>query len=354
MSADSVEASPPLLGMVEPSGEARRWDEGIAAAGGHLLQSWRWGTFKALHGWQVERVTTESPVGAGFAQILFRQRGPLALGYLPRGPALAVDDPELAAHLFVAIDETCRRRRAIGLIVEPDRRLPFVGRYREAGFVRGGTHIQPGRTVKVPLLDDDALLAQMHQKTRYNVRLAQRRGVSADRARPTEAALATFYGLLADTADRNLFGIHGPEYYADFMRLFGDDAVLLFASIEDRPVAGVIAARFGEEAVYMYGASSSANRAHGAGFFLQFEAMRWAREQGCQRYDLWGIPMEDPVSVGASDGNRVASTKGNDWRGLYEFKVRFGGEIVSYPPPVERRYRPLLAAAARRVSRLGA
>ena len=165
--------------------------------------------------------------------------------------------------------------------------------------------------------------------------------------------MKTFYGLLGDTAGRNEFGIHQASYYGDFMRLFGDDAVLLFALIDDCPVAGVIAARFGDEAVYMYGGSSTTRRAHGAGFLLQFEAMRWARESGCVRYDLWGIPMQDPTSTG-DGGDRVAGTKGNDWRGLYEFKVRFGGQILSYPPALERRYRPVLSAVARRVYRLGA
>lgn len=353
MNAATVGPSDPSLAVVAPCPDRHAWDEALLLAGGHLLQSWRWGAFKSLHGWDVERVRVETPAGLGQAQLLFRRRGPIALGYLPRGPALGADDPALASRLFESVDECCRDRGAIALIVEPDRPLPFVGRYRDAGFVGGGEHVQPGRTVRVPLPDDDALLGQMHQKTRYNIRLAQRRGVTAVRSSPDEAAMDTFYRLLGDTAGRNEFGIHGPDYYADFMHIFGNDAVLLFALIEDRPVAGVIAARFGAEAIYMYGGSSTAHRAHGAGFFLQFEAMRWAREQGCRRYDLWGIPMQDPPSTGAADGDRVAGTRGDDWRGLYEFKVRFGGEIVAYPPALERRYRPFLAAVARRAMRLG-
>lgn len=325
------------------------WDRDLRRASGHLLQSWRWGAFKELHGWRAERVRVESGGGYGLAQVLFRSRGPISVGYLGRGPALSSPDPALATRLLGAVDDVCRRRGAVSLIVESDAALPFTGRLRNAGFVRGPAHIQPGRTVKVPLLDDEPLLGQMHQKTRYNIRLAQRRGVAAVRAEPTAQALETFYGLLTDTAERNEFGIHGAGYYVDFVRLFGDDAVLLFALIEDEPVAGVIAARFGDEAIYMYGASSTRHRAHGAGFFLQFEAMRWARERGCLRYDLWGIPEEDPTSTAGEDGGRVAGTRADDWRGLYEFKVRFGGEILSYPPPVERRYRPLLATLARRV-----
>jgi len=102
----------------------------------------------------------------------------------------------------------------------------------------------------------------------------------------------------------------------------------------------------------MYGASSTKNRAHGAAFLLQFEAMRWARESGCLRYDLWGIPVEDPDAV-HEDGTRYAASKGEDWRGLFRFKTSFGGEIVSYPPVLERRYRPVSAFLAKRLTNAG-
>jgi len=340
--------------IVRPrTAEAETWDRDLLAAGGHLLQSWRWGEFKAKTGWRVERVRVGDGEGCALAQVLFRHRGPVSLGYIPRGPALDGAGPELATRLFAELDEVCRRHRALSLIVEPDQQLPFRGRYREHGFVRGPAPIQPARTVIVPLLDDQALLDQMHQKTRYNVRLAQRRGVTATIEPITQAAIATFYDLLLDTSDRNQFGIHQPAYYTDFLTTFGDDAALIFAWIEGRAVAGLIAAAFGDLAIYMYGASSTTHRAHGAGFALQFEAMRWARARGCRRYDLWGIPVQDPPTTKVDEGHRVAGTRGQDWRGLYEFKVRFGGRIVSFPPTLERRYSPLLAAVARRATRLG-
>ena len=358
MTSTATEGAPPATdgGASSPRPDAEQvvWDAQVAAASGRLLQSWRWGAFKERHGWRAERIRVETADGAGLAQVLFKHRGPVSVGYLPRGPVLAAPDGELARRLFRAVDEVAVRHGALCLIVEPEAPLPFTGRYRDAGFVRGPEHIQPERTVKVPLLDDEGLLAQMHPKMRYNVRLAQRRGVVARRAEPDASGLSTFHGLMADTAARNAYAIHAPDYYGDFLRLFGDDAVLLFAVIDGLPVATVIAARFGDEAQYMYGASSTRHRAHGAGFFLQFEAMRWARERGCRRYDLWGIPAKDPPSTEDAGGERLAGTRGDDWRGLYEFKVRFGGEVVSYPPALERRYRPLLATLARRLYRPGA
>ncbi len=336
--------SPPHQGPNTSSSEsfpARRWNADLSRHDGHLLQSWQWGEFKKLHGWDAERVRVEQPAGSALAQVLFRHRGPVSIGYIPRGPTLAGDRPTLFKVLMAEIDAVCRDRRAVSLLVEPDTRLGLSGTYKSAGFVRGQEAFQPMRTVKVPLLDDQALLDQMHQKTRYNVRLAQRRGVVVQRRDGDADAIDTFYALLADTAQRNEFGIHERSYYADFMRIFGEQALLLFAVIDGTVAAGLIAARFADEAIYMYGGSSTEFRAHGAAFLLQFEAMRWARDQGCRRYDLWGIPLQDPGS--SDDTRRMAGTHGDDWRGLYNFKVRFGGQVISYPPAMERRYHPILS-----------
>ena len=343
-------ATPPLRGVTAPP-EALAWDAALRELGGHMLQSWRWGAFKAGHGWSVERILVGDDQPRAMAQILLRRIGPVSVAYIPRGPAFRKNDPSGLRELFHAVDDRCRARRALHLIVEPDRSLPFTGSYTGEGFVRGPDHIQPSRTVHVPLLDDEGLLAQMHQKTRYNIRLAQRRGVEVLRGEARSGDATAFYDLLRDTAARNEFGIHEERYYADFLRLFGEDALLLFAIVGGERAAGLIAARFGEEAIYMYGGSSTAHRAHAAGFLLQFEAMRWARESGCVRYDLWGIPAQDPASIG-QDGDRVAPTRAQDWRGLYRFKVGFGGDIVAYPPTLERRYHPVLSFLARLAGRV--
>jgi lipid II:glycine glycyltransferase (peptidoglycan interpeptide bridge formation enzyme) len=256
-------------------------------------------------------------------------------------------NPEISIDLLSEIDRVCRGRRALHLIVEPDKALSIRSYEGGLTFIDGPPSFQPARTVKVPLLEDEALLKQMHQKTRYSVRLAQRRGVEVEQCRPTPTNVDIFFDLLQDTSERNEFGIHTRQYYADFLEIFDEDALMLLARVEGQVAAGLVAARFGEEAIYMYGGSSSEHRAHGAAFLLQFEAMKWARESGCVRYDLWGIPEDDPSSA-SEQGDRIAGTKGEDWRGLYRFKTGFGGDIVTYPPTLECRYRPLLSSLARR------
>ena len=163
----------------------------------------------------------------------------------------------------------------------------------------------------------------------------------------TDGDLGSFYSLLRDTSTRNDFGIHSFDYYADALRFFGDDAHLLFARIDGEIAAAGIAARFGRQAVYLYGASSTTVRADGAAFLLQYHLMRWARDRGAASYDLWGIPAVDPEPL-PTDATGMTKSRGEDQRGLLTFKTRFGGEVVGFPWPMERRYAPILSAAARR------
>jgi len=323
-----------------------KWDEAVLSCGGHLLQSWQWGAFKNLFGWDVERIAISRNGRAALAQVLFRAKAGVSVGYIPRGPVWAPNEPDAVGDLWTRVDEVARRRKTLTIIVEPDRPLPEQS--HRGTLTSGPEPIQPARTVKVDLLDDQSLLDQMHPKTRYNVRLAVRRGVSTRMAEQPEDSIHEFYDMLQDTASRNEFVVHGLDYYRGFLRAFAEDACLLFAEIDGKPVAGVIAAVFGDEGIYMYGASSTEQRAHGAAFLLQHEAMRWARSRGARRYDLWGIPEYDPTSSVNESGDRLAASTGNDRRGLYEFKTRFGGSIVRYPPPLERVYHPFLAALARR------
>jgi lipid II:glycine glycyltransferase (peptidoglycan interpeptide bridge formation enzyme) len=340
---------------VDPKGlfiviSAEHWDTALHEHDGHLLQSWPWGEFKRRQGWQPERIAVTSDAGVAMAQILFRHWGPVSIGYIPRGPVVTGDPEALWPRLRAEIDRIARRHRAISVIIEgncPETMRPAGD---ASGLHLANTTIQPARTVKVPLLDDDALLKQMHQKTRYNVRLASRRGIHIDRMEPSPANIGRFYALLRETSGRNRFRIHPEHYYAGVLDAFGDEAVLLAATTEGGELAAtLIAARFGDEAIYLYGASSTEHRAHGAGLAIQFEAMKWARARGARVYDLWGIPRRDPDSTTTPEGSRIASTSGKDWRGLYRFKTGFGGDVVGYPDAVERRYVPVLPSLARRL-----
>lgn len=316
---------------------AAAWDSALHQAGGDLLQSWRWGDFKQRHGWHVARVHT--PNGA-LAQILFRRRGPFALAYLPRGPVIPESCPDTSA-LLDAIDDTCRRRGAIALVIEPHQPLP-ASWTDEGGFARGPQSFQTSRTVKVALSGDETLLAGMRRQTRYDIRYSQRHGVTIEHAAAGPADMATFYELLHETGQRQGFGIHTRQYYDDFMRLFGDDAALLFSMANGAVTAGLIAARCGGEGRSMYAGSSVERRVRGDAAMLRFAAMQWTRDHGGTTYDLGGIsPEPDHAEPGTADQH--PSRTGSSLDGVSQFKLGFGGEIVTYPPTMERRYRPGLA-----------
>ena len=313
------------------------WDAAVKALDGSVLQSWAWGEWYRSGGYEVERIRVGGPAGTGLAQVLIWPHGPAAEARLARGPVLSGGDDgaAVARELFAAIDEVCEGYRAFTLTVEPPAPLPLAGTEETAGFVRGaGRWCCPGRTVVVPLLDDESLLARMRKQTRYDVRLGHRRGVVVEEAVPNAAGIMTFYALLQDTARRNEFSIEPLSYYEDFMRHLADEVLLLFARTDEGVVAGAIVTCFGNEAVYHFGASSTELRVTGATAYLQYEAMRLARARGCTRFDMWGLPDEDPPPV-AGD---LAGSRGGDWRGIHHFKVGFGGDRVAYPLPLERRY----------------
>lgn len=329
---------------------AKHWDTQLLEHQGHLLQSWAWGEFKRGQGWKPERVVVKSPSGTGMAQVLFRHRGPVSIGYIPRGPVLSGDRATVWPELRAGIDRVARRHRAISVIIEGDCAETMGAACREGKLHPAERTVQPVRTVKVPLLDDEPLLKQMHQKTRYNVRLAGRRGVTIGPVDATARHIGGFYELLRETSARNDFHIHPECYYQGVLEAFGEDAALFEAvTAEGDLAAALIVARFGDEAIYLYGASSTAHRSNGAGLAIQFEAMKWARERGATTYDLWGIPREDPDSTTTEDQSHIAGTSGKDWRGLYRFKTGFGGDIVAYPDAVERHYVPVLPALMRRL-----
>lgn len=325
------------------------WNDGLRNLDGHLLQTWEWGEFKSGYGWTPDRIVVGDASPRAIAQILYRHKGPVSIGYIPRGPAIAKDDLEATQLLLQAIDSNARKHRALYVMMESDRQIAGLTEHVLPGLTEGPNHLQPGRTVKVPLFDDDTLLAGMHQKTRYSVRLAPRKGVTVDRHHGDDkSALVEFYSMLSETSRRNEFGIHTIEYYSDFMRIFKDNAVLFIARLDGHPAAGLIAAAFGNDAIYMYGASDTKYRAVGAAFNLQFHAMQWGREQGAREYDLWGIPEIDPPKDN-EHRDHVPATKGDDWRGLYRFKTGFGGSIVSYPPTIQRTYHLRLSRIADRM-----
>jgi peptidoglycan pentaglycine glycine transferase (the first glycine) len=331
---------------LQPVGET--WDTLVTThPQGHLLQTPAWGALKSRFGWSVERValadTSQAPGSAivAGAQILYR-RLPFGLGtlaYIPKGPLVDWEDTTQMTHLFTALDQAIRARGALALTVEPE--LPDAPEHAErlarAGLTPGASSFQPRRTLLVDLTPDEArILAAMKSKTRYNIRLATRKGVTVRQGQAAD--VETFNRLMALTGDRNRFGVHSPAYYRAAFELFdpGDRVVLFLAEHQGQPLAGLMAFALGDQAWYFYGASSDTQRHLMAPYAVQWAAMRWAKAKGCSTYDLWGVPDEDEVTL-----EDQFTTRSDALWGVYRFKRGFGGRLARSVGAWDRVYRPL-------------
>jgi peptidoglycan pentaglycine glycine transferase (the first glycine) len=322
----------------------------------HVLQSWAWGETKAQTGWRAKRLlwTTGSEnltaEGANDAEVLQSRSAPsapsalsavkpraaaavlirrlnahlpVAVAYVPKGPVLDWSDAELAEAVLERIEAEARRAGVIFVKIDPDIRADTpVGEavttmLTRRGWRPSGEQIQYRNTVVSDLTpSEDQLLAAMKPKWRYNIRLAERKGVVVRGG--TAGVLPAFYAMYAETGGRDGFLVRPFDYYQVIWERFLADGLghVLLAEVDGAPVAGLFLFRFGLTAWYFYGASTSQGRDLMPNHALQWAAMRWAKAAGCTRYDWWGAPdvldESDPM-----------------W-GVYRFKQGFGGEFTPW------------------------
>lgn len=310
--------------------DAREWDEMIGAQGGHLLQSFAWGALKARFGWSVKRIALQESgsLSAG-AQILFRRLAPgLVFAYIPRGPVCELTNLARFQRLLDAVVPVCRAQGAFALKIEPDwlaGDAKAIDVLSSAGFIPS-SQFQPRTTIRLDLTSEPAaILAQMKAKWRYNIRLAERKGVTVRTGGPSDLSL--FYSLLQVTSERDHFAIHAFEYYQAAFELLRDYGRILIAEHEGSPLAAIFVTAVGQEAIYLYGASGNEHRECMPNHALHWAAIRWAKERGCTRYDLWGIER--------AEGTRLARDSALPG-GLLQFKQGFGGKAVGYVGAFDR------------------
>lgn len=315
----------------------------------HLLQTWEWAKFKSAYGWEpiplasFRRDDTGQIVEAA-AMLLKKQilrRGfarRLSILYVPKGPLLDWSNKALRDAVLDDLRNIAIKAGAIFIKMDPDvilgHGVPGSVEAREAengaqiqrelrqrGWLFASDQIQFRNTVLLDLRrPDDQILAEMAQKTRYNLRLAAKRGVTVRDARRED--LPRLYAMYAETSRRDGFVIRDRGYYETVWRAFMENherglepaAEALIAEVEDEPVAALFLFRFARQAYYLYGMSREAHREKMPNQLLQWEAIRRAKQRGCEVYDLWGAPDEfrpgDPL-----------------W-GVFRFKQGFGGELV--------------------------
>jgi lipid II:glycine glycyltransferase (peptidoglycan interpeptide bridge formation enzyme) len=311
-----------------------------------FLQSGFWGAFKSEFGWKARHFLLDSGAGQGPLLVLERRIGKgLSFAYVPHGPEADVPEAERAEFLagiaealrpslsplclFVRFDPPwftvgARLEGQAGEGELPARAAaPFLRPALGAPLRRAAADVQPPDTVLLDLSrPEEGILAAMKPKWRYNIRLAEKKGVVVEER--GAGALPDFYRLYEATASRDRIALHPERYYARLFSLaaaFGAAGTLprpelrLWVALhEGEALAAIVTLYRGSRAIYLYGASSDAKRSLMPAYALQWAAIRAAKASGCSEYDFYGIPpTDDPAHAMA---------------GLYRFKTGFGGEVV--------------------------
>ena len=275
-----------------------------------FLQSWEWGEFQQAVGNKIMRLGVEDNGKLTAAATLIKK--PLSGGksyfYCPRAPV-----GETTELLFKEIGRLAQKEDVIFLRFEPQFKIPSnsAGRQNYKFKIQKTIDIQPSKTLILDLSKTkEELLANMHQKTRYNIRLAKKKGVEITEAGPER--FNEFWQLMRETVKRDDFRLHNRGHYEKLLSINDNYIRLLIAEYKDRIIAANMVSFFGDTAAYLHGASGNDYRNVMAPYLLQWRAIKTAKDKGCQYYDFFGI---DKIK----------------WPGVTRFKKGFGGNEVEYP-----------------------
>lgn len=322
--------------------EASEWDSFLAAThGGHHVQTSLWAQVKAIQGWHPVRVMVRQRehIVAG-AQILIRPL-PLvgAIGYISKGPLIAVDDPLLAQLMIDELLKVAKAQRIQYLIVQPpDNGTTLAQQLHASGFRSSSHNIAPVATVLLDLSQDlEEILAQMKIKTRQNIRRGQRQGMIVREG--TERDLSTYYRLLVATGQRQNFSVYPEEYFLRMWRVLRPHGYLqmFVAEYEGEVVSAQLVVPFGDTVINKLSVWSGRHGNRRPNELLQWTTIVWAKTQGYRYYDFEGISPKAASAVlqGRPLPDSMAQT-------VTSFKLGFGGQVVVYPGAYDYVCNPVL------------
>lgn len=355
---------------------ANVWNTVVASLpGAHILQTWQWGQVKARYGWQPWLLTwsadgsaqvrtlvdeggelrwTQSPSEPIAAAALMLQRNarlpglrlPLNVLYIPKGPLMDWGDDSLRRRVLHDLHAIAHRQGAIFIKIDPD--VPLGLGFTDAtdardnpigqvvitelaarGWRFSSEQVQFRNTMLLDLgASEEDLLASMKQKTRYNIRLSERKGVKVRLGGEQDFKL--LYQMYAETSARDGFVIRKEDYYRTIWSTFLGTgmAQALIAEADGDALAALMLFTFARRAWFLYGMSSHRQREMMPNYLLQWEAIRRARGAGCLVYDLWGAP--------------DTTEKSDPLWGVYRFKEGLGGQVVRHIGAWDLPIRPML------------
>lgn len=310
----------------------KKFDDFIKAnPRGHFLQSREWANVKPDWTQEVIVSTDENGDIRGAMSVLVRKLPVLgcSIMYCARGPVCDTHDEAVIKELLDKAKILAKRHKAYVLKMDPDvlisdtqfeTILKNLG-CRVSRSTENYAGLQPRFVFRLHLngRTEEEIINSFHSKTRYNIRLAERKGVVVKIG--TEQDVSVFYKLITETGKRDGFIVRTEEYYKNVLKYMGENARLYMAYAGDTAIAGTIAINFGNKCWYLYGASSNEQRNLMPNYQLQWAMIKWAIERGCDIYDFRGVPGD--------------LSEDNPMIGLYKFKVGFNGDYTEFIGMVE-------------------
>jgi peptidoglycan pentaglycine glycine transferase (the first glycine) len=306
---------------------------------GHFMQSPQWAKVKSF--WKNEIVTVADEDGRikGAMSLLIRKIPvlPFTLMYSPRGPVCDPHDVQTLKALLEKCRQLAKKHRSYVLKMDPDIEIEdtvFEEIVKSLGFkvsrgLKNYEGIQPRFVFRLDLRGktEDEVLADFHHKVRYNIRLAEKKGVTVRVG--TREDVAVFHRMIVETGVRDNFVVRGREYYEKVFDCLAPEHLRVYiAEYEGTPIAGTIGILYGNKCWYLYGASKNEHRNLMPNYLLQWSMIRWAVGSGCDMYDFRGVP-----------GNIDES---NPMYGLYKFKVGFKGKFTEFVGMLDYIFNPFV------------
>jgi len=295
-----------------------QWNRFIKENNGSFLQSWQWGEFQESIDRKIWRIEIE-----GLKGLIIKHDLPLKKNYLycPYGPIGQGDFKEFLKE----VKKIAKEEKSIFFRIEPKQKIDLKS------FIKSTKEIQPSKTTILDISQpEEDLLKQMHQKTRYNIRLAQKRGIEIEQSNEKES-LSIFLKLLKETAKRDKFFLHSEEYYRKMLDVLGKDGMikLFLAKYNGQVIAVNLICFFNKTSIYLHGASGYDYHKLMAPYLLQWHTILEAKKKELKYYDFWGIDEKK-------------------WPGVTRFKRGFlpageasNGQDVNYSGTFDLIYRPI-------------
>lgn len=309
---------------------------------GHFMQSNEWAALKKE--WIHEVVVSRDDSGNinGSISILIRKLPflPYTIMYSPRGPVCDINDTVVLTKLTDEVRKLAKKYRAYVFKIDPDVRsdcTEFIDNMKKLGYrlnqSKNFEAIQPNYVFRLDLRNKtaDDIMAGMHNKTRYNIKVALKKGVEIKIG--SRSDLLEFHKIMLETGVRDKFVTRSLGYFQQMYDCLGEHCRLYIAIYEGKIIAGSIAILYGDKVWYLYGASSNSYRNVMPNYLLQWEMIKWALENKCNLYDFRG------VSGDLSPDNPLY--------GLYRFKKGYGGDFTEFVGEFELNFKRVISFAVR-------